>query len=372
MSFPCPRTKSMAKTSSTFTSQLFWGLIPLVVFILAESLFETTVSAIISVSCGGLIFAIQFIRERYVDKFLILDILILAILGGATALFQSELFLKLKPGFTQALFLIYLAVILFGNKNTFTGFIERFSFGRIAVNDETSALLRKNMKLMLYVLVLHTALVVYAAFYWSMAVCITLSGIGFFVAVGVAVFIPFVIRWVRAWGTEFVPIVDEQGKIIGKAAREYVHGGSKALHPVVHVHLINPSGQIFLQQRSLKAKIQPGKWDTAVGGHVKWKETIEKALAREMFEETRLKPENSSLMANYVWKSEVESELVFSFVQLTDGQPRINPSEAEQGRWWTLEQISKSPQELFTPNFLHELPMIEDILKRARKSGKGY
>jgi isopentenyldiphosphate isomerase len=361
----------MTKSSSSFTSQLFWGLIPLVVFILAESLFETTISAIISVSCGLLIFGVQYIREKHVDKFLVLDILILAILGAATALFDSELFLKLKPGFTQILFLIYLAVILYGKADTFKGFIERFSFGKMAITNETVLLLRKNMQLMLYVLLLHTALVVYAAFYWSMTVCVFLSGVGFFIAVGIAVFIPLISRWLKNMNTEFVPVVNEQGNIIGKAARDYVHNGSKALHPVVHVHVLNSSGQLFLQQRSKKAKIQPGKWDTAVGGHVKWKESIEQALAREMFEETRLKPRNINLLVKYIWNSEVESELVFSFLQITDSEPRINPSEAEQGRWWTFQQIAESPKEIFTPNFLHELPMIKTMLEKYRKGGRG-
>ena len=105
----------------------FLGLIPLVVFILAESLFETTTSAIISVSCGLIIFAVQYIRERFLDKFLIIDIIVLSILGAATALFKSELFLKLKPGFTQTLFLIYLGIIVFGSHDVFKQFTERFS-----------------------------------------------------------------------------------------------------------------------------------------------------------------------------------------------------------------------------------------------------
>ena len=67
---------------------------------------------------------------------------------------------------------------------------------------------------------------------------------------------------------EVFPLVNEDGTIIGKATRSFCHSGSKALHPVVHLHILNDRGEIYLQKRSMKKDIQPGKWDTAVGGHI--------------------------------------------------------------------------------------------------------
>ena len=32
--------------------------------------------------------------------------------------------------------------------------------------------------------------------------------------------------------TEMVPVVDLSGEVVGQASRQYVHGGSKLLHPV--------------------------------------------------------------------------------------------------------------------------------------------
>ena len=40
------------------------------------------------------------------------------------------------------------------------------------------------------------------------------------------------------------------------------------LHPVVHLHLFNSRGELYLQKRPEWKDIQPGRWDTAVGGHV--------------------------------------------------------------------------------------------------------
>ena len=84
---------------------------------------------------------------------------------------------------------------------------------------------------------------------------------------------------------EKFPIVDEAGNVIGSATRGECHSGSKLLHPVVHLHVFNSKGEIYLQRRPDWKDIQPGKWDTAVGGHIDYGETPEEALRREVREE---------------------------------------------------------------------------------------
>ena len=82
--------------------------------------------------------------------------------------------------------------------------------------------------------------------------------------------------------TEFFPLVNESGEVVGKATRAECHSGSKLLHPVVHLHIFNRAGDLLLQKRSLRKDIQPGKWDTAVGGPVDYGESIDEALRREV------------------------------------------------------------------------------------------
>ena len=65
---------------------------------------------------------------------------------------------------------------------------------------------------------------------------------------------------------EMFPIVNEDGNIVGAATRGECHNGSKLLHPVVHLHVFNSEGQLYLQRRPAWKDIQPDKWDTAVGG----------------------------------------------------------------------------------------------------------
>ena len=64
---------------------------------------------------------------------------------------------------------------------------------------------------------------------------------------------------------EVFPVVDSAGKVVGRATRGECHGGSMLLHPVVHLHVFNSRGELYLQKRPLWKDIQPGRWDTAVG-----------------------------------------------------------------------------------------------------------
>ena len=84
--------------------------------------------------------------------------------------------------------------------------------------------------------------------------------------------------------SELLPVVDENGVAVGAATRGECHGGSMLLHPVVHLHLQDPDGRLYLQLRPEWKKIQPGRWDTAVGGHVDLGECVADALRRQLAE----------------------------------------------------------------------------------------
>ncbi len=167
---------------------------------------------------------------------------------------------------------------------------------------------------------------------------------------------------------EIFPIVDESGNVVDKATRGECHGGSMLLHPVVHLQLYNSKGEVYLQRRPEWKDIQPGMWDTAVGGHVEYGEEIEDALKREAREELGIADFEYSGVGTYIFKSKVEQEYVYSFRATHDGE--ITPSaETDGGRFWSAEEVDAAIAEggVLTRNFVMEwqrLKFFSKVLNR--------
>ena len=172
-------------------------------------------------------------------------------------------------------------------------------------------------------------------------------------------------------GSEDFPLIDEQGNVVGRASRQHCHGGSMALHPVVHLHVMSHDGKLYLQKRSMKKDIAPGRWDTAVGGHIDYGESVAVALAREAREELGL---DISLMQpvalfNYIWQSAVEREVVNAFAICYEGEISPDHDEVDEGRFWSFDELKSSlGKELFTPQFeQQELPRLIKYLTEHEK-----
>lgn len=157
---------------------------------------------------------------------------------------------------------------------------------------------------------------------------------------------------------ELFPVVDLAGRVVGSATRGECHNGSMLLHPVVHLHVFNSRGELYLQRRPLWKDIQPGRWDTAVGGHVDYGESVEEALRREVRKELGIEDFVPEAVAVYPFRSEREYELVHVFRTVYDGE--VRPSdELDGGRFWTAAGILENRGKgLFTPNFEGEVSLI--------------
>lgn len=154
---------------------------------------------------------------------------------------------------------------------------------------------------------------------------------------------------------EMFPLVDEQGNIIGAITRGDAHDGSKKLHPVVHLHVFNSKGEIYLQKRPAWKDIQPSKWDTACGGHIDLGEDVKTSLKREVREELGITDFTPQDMGHYVFESAREKELVYVHKTIYNGDIQPSKEELDGGRFWSRDEIlSNIGKNIFTPNFENE------------------
>lgn len=154
---------------------------------------------------------------------------------------------------------------------------------------------------------------------------------------------------------EMFEIVDEQDRVIGQAPRSRCHGDPSLIHRVAHVLVFNRQGDLLLQKRSEDKDIQPGRWDTSVGGHLAPGETYLEAALREMEEELGIRGIPLEFLYSSRIRNRVESENVGTFLGRFDGEVVFPPEEIQEVRFWQAREIERAlGTEVFTPNFEEE------------------
>lgn len=345
------------------------GLLPLIIFIAVDAIWGTEAGLIVALGFGLAELIIILIRERRFDWFVILDTALLILLGAVSLISKNEIFFLIKPVLINMIFLAIIGISAFSNRNILLLYSRRY-LKDLTFKPEILPELQKNFRILFWVLLFQTLLTLYAAFYLSKAAWAFISSgliyILFALIFGLQMLKTYRIR-AKMRKEEWFPLVDEKGTVIGKAPRSVVHKNPDLLHPVVHLHVLNSKGDIYLQKRPLSKDIQPGKWDTSVGGHIGIGENVEQALYREAKEELGLSDFKAYPLGHYVWKTPQESELSYSFVTIYKGEPRPDPSELDGGRFWKADEIKNAiGTGIFTGNFEFEFRQLSSFIQSGK------
>ena len=155
---------------------------------------------------------------------------------------------------------------------------------------------------------------------------------------------------------EILPIFDKNNKLTGSAPRLLCHSNPNLIHRAVHVLVLDDEGRLLLQKRSKNKDVQPGKWDTSVGGHLMIGEKYLAAAKREMKEEIGLAANIKMRYAySYQWRNEKETENIKTYVCTHNGPLKHNQYEIDAIKFWTIAEIKKAlGKNRLTPNFESE------------------
>jgi len=164
---------------------------------------------------------------------------------------------------------------------------------------------------------------------------------------------------------ELFEIVDENDRVIGTALRSHCHGNPALIHRVAHVLVFNHAGELLLQKRSANKDVQPGKWDTSVGGHLDLGESYIAAACREMREELGIAASNLTFLYHSQMRNSFESENVATYYAFHEGPFTFASEEIDEVRFWTAEQIDANlGSGVLTLNFEEEWRLWNDWISR--------
>lgn len=355
---------------SGILKQLLPGIIPILVYIIADTIFGELWGMIIAAGLSVVEFTIIYFKSKVADKFVLFDLALVAVFGGISIISNNPIFFKLKPAIIELTLVVFLGLALFVNISILTKFFYRY-FPTMKLSEAQMEQMRKSIKWLFWIICFHIATIVYSAYFLPKEIWAFISSIGLYLLFGIWFCFELInkkrqrAKYEKLYqNDEWLDLVDDQGNKIGEAPRSLCHSRPGLMHSVVHLHIFSRNGGLYLQHRNSDRQIQPGKWDTAVGGHISRGETVQTALFRETSEEAGLDKFNPQALFRYVWETNVETELVHTFITVLDFEPMFDKSEMDDFKLWKIADIKRNlGKNIFTPNFEHEFKLLEKVMK---------
>jgi isopentenyldiphosphate isomerase/intracellular septation protein A len=370
------------------------GFASILIYIIVEAIFGETAGLIAGLVLGIGEFTVILFRERRVDTFTLVDTILLAIMGAISLALSDPVFFRLKPAISGVILSIMMLLGSLGPHRLFLPYMQE----KLGMGELPQAAAGRILSMIAgfgILTLLHAILTAIAALFWSHTAWNFVAGALFWILACIYMILwtvpALIARFItkrHTWksgaiikeGTgEMLPIVDAEGRIIGKAPRPLCHSGNsetavsnreKLLHPVIRLWITDGKGGVWMQKRAETKLVQPGKWDCAVGGHILFGETAETALRRETKEEIGLSdPGVVQPVGKFIWETDLERELVFVFLstRLDVSSFSPDPSEVSEIRLWKvadLFQEASKPDCSLTPLAVRELTFCFTTLAR--------
>jgi isopentenyl-diphosphate Delta-isomerase len=143
---------------------------------------------------------------------------------------------------------------------------------------------------------------------------------------------------------ERVVLVNERDEPLGTEAKTRAHKDG-VLHRAFSVFVLNASGQLLIQRRSLTKYHSRGLWSNTCCGHPRPGETIEQASRRRLKEEMGFAVKLTELFG-FLYQTKLEdglSEHEYDHVLLGwfEGVPTPDPAEVAEWKWVDIPALVK-------------------------------
>jgi len=195
----------------TLIRNLAFGFLPLLAYIIADEIFTahfgevtgTKYALIFAIGLGFFQAVFIYIREHRLDKMVILDTSLLLLLGAVSLFSGNDLFFKLKPAIVEGLLAVLLFIMAFFKPNLLILFVGHL--GKEFEFTETNLqAMRKSTRIMFVLIIIHTGLIVFSAFFMSKEAWGFISGPLLYILFGIYFVLLLVIRKLSLQRTKHV------------------------------------------------------------------------------------------------------------------------------------------------------------------------
>ena len=161
---------------------------------------------------------------------------------------------------------------------------------------------------------------------------------------------------------EWIPIVNNQGKIVGSIQQnQSLNDDKKYRHPVIRILFVD-KGMILLHKKPDEHNASNDLWDSTISAHVVMEESIEQCVARTVKKKLEIEDFKYMFLSNYTVDCKDEIQYSFLFISCMISEFKLSERFVEQAKWWTHSQIELN---LTSGNFTESFKTEYDLLKRS-------
>lgn len=140
--------------------------------------------------------------------------------------------------------------------------------------------------------------------------------------------------------TEFWDILDRNGQHTGRTMKRGDDIASDDYHLVVHIWIMNNSGDLLIQKRSATVAWMPSTWATTGGSALSGENSLTAAI-REVEEELgiRIPAENFKKIGRQIRPSSL-TDIWLASSEVRESDTRLLPEEVAEVKWVTPKKLA--------------------------------
>ena len=149
---------------------------------------------------------------------------------------------------------------------------------------------------------------------------------------------------------EQVVLLDDDGRPIGVADKETVHGERTPLHLAFSCYGFDAAGRLLVTRRARHKRTFPGIRTNTCCGHPAPGEAMEDAVRRRLADELGLRAAGLRLvLPDFAYRASAggveENERCPVFVATLVGEPRPHPDEVDSAEWWSWPEFLRAARD---------------------------